>query len=729
MEQKQAQLYYDELRVRFIQADNDWAEKGVFFRTVFENFFHELIETPEEGTSFINWIDQYFDENPDKEKYRELSHEVRKKLNRTVHANVRIRPGKAYHLSISKSDFMEIYTAIVLIIYSCTGVKPDDATLEYLGAKKNDALEGLNDQQKEAILCPAQIVNVNAGPGTGKTKLLVHKLINFIKNENESAHIVALSFTNTAAGELGNRFNQKAFECQAGTKYEFTNGTIHSFCLKTLRKFYFLHKEPFNYIIIGDEDVLELAMEISNRLDGKYTVDEIKGFLATKFSCPQDILDSLEEIKASYKLITINDILKLFIKELDTRPEFAEWVTSQMDILVIDESQDLSKLNFEIFNRLLQSKPDLRLFFVGDPRQNIFEFNGGSYKNLYDFLHGRQSEDVMEKNLAITYRCPKAITDYVNTFEFTDCKNIVLHPDKIDSGNLSVVAAPDQSSEASGIVEKIKASESYEDCAILSPTIKGLAAVIEVLNANKLPYKVFGGRRTLRPHIRAVNNFLKVLVNNNEDSIRKLAKTFNLDVKTQPLGSPRHFSCKELFFRTPFGRKFRSMRDTFHAEEWSLPILVKNIVDTFFTPDMLSDNVKADLNTFLQLVKRYKTPEEYLNAFTLDKSRFDILYDKDFVDCLNPSEENYITLSTIHSAKGLQWKDVFICGMYENNFPAVAKYNFKTEQKRKDYMNSKLKELFVACTRSEENLYISFPKVVDNVEQSPSSFLEGLPIQ
>lgn len=728
MEQKQAQLYYDELRVRFIQADNDWAEKGVFFRTVFENFFHELIETPEEGTSFINWIDQYFDSNPDKEKYRELAHDIRKKLNRTVHANVKIRPGKAYHLSISKQAFLEIYTAIVLIIYSCTGIKPDDATLEYLGAKKNDALEGLNDQQKEAILCPAQIVNVNAGPGTGKTKLLVHKLINFIKNENESAHIVALSFTNTAAGELGNRFNQKAFECQAGTKYEFTNGTIHSFCLKTLRKFYFLHKEPFNYIIIGDEDVLELAMEISNRLDGKYTVDEIKGFLVNKFSCPQDILDSLEEIKASYKLITINDILKLFIKELDTRPEFAEWVTSQMDILVIDESQDLSKLNFEIFNRLLQSKPDLRLFFVGDPRQNIFEFNGGSYKNLHDFLKNYENV-VVDKSLSRTYRCPKAITDFVNTFEFLDCKNIVLFPEKEDSGCLVAREFLDQSSEANFIIEKVKESPYFSDNAILSPTIKGLAQVIALLNANNIPFKVFGGRRTLRHHIRALNNFLKVLVNNNEDSIRKLAKTFDLDVKTQPLGSPRHFSCKELFFRTPFGRKFRTMRDTYHQEEWPLNVLVQKIIDTFFIPEMLTDEAKSDLKLFLSLMKRYKTPTEYLTAFTLDKSRFDILYDKDFVDCVNPSDDNYVTLSTIHSAKGLEWDNVYIIGMYENNFPAVAKYNFKTEQRKKDYINSKLKELFVACTRSKDNLFITYPKVVQNIEQTPSSFLEKIPIQ
>lgn len=727
MEPKQAQLYYDELRVRFIQADNDWAEKGGFFRTVFENFFQELIGTPEVGTSFIDWIDQYFDSNPDKEKYRELAHNIRKKLNKTVHDNVKIRPGKAYHLSISKNDFMEIYTGIVLIIYSCTGVKPDDATLEYLGAKKNDALEGLNDQQKEAILCPAQIVNVNAGPGTGKTKLLVHKLINYIKNENESARIVALSFTNTAAGELGNRFNQKAFECQAGTKYEFNNGTIHSFCLKTLRKFYFLHKESFNYIIIGDEDVLELAMEISNRLDGKYTVDEIKSFLATKFSCPQEILDTLEEIKTNYKLITINDILILFIKELDTKPEFTEWVTSQMDILVIDEAQDLSKLNFEIFERLLQAKPGLRLFFVGDPRQNIFEFNGGSYKNLNEFLY-KHKGDVMEKSLSITYRCPKAITDYVNTFEFTDCKNIVLHPDKKDYGCLFVLPCSNQNTEATETIEKIKAIDSFEDCAILSPTIKGLANIIDVLNANGISYKVFGGRRTLRPHIRAINNFLKVIVNNNEDSIRKLAKTFSLDVKTQPMGAPRHFSCKELFFRTPFGRRFRSIRETFQSEEWTLSVLVKTIVDAFFTSDTLSDNVKADLHTFISLIKRYRTPGEYLSAITLDKTRFDVLYDKDYADCMKPSEDNYVTLSTIHSAKGLQWKNVFICGMYENNFPAIVKYNFKTDQKRNDYINRKRKELFVACTRCEDNLFITFPRVVDNVKQAPSTFLEELPI-
>ena len=103
----------------------------------------------------------------------------------------------------------------------------------------------------------------------------------------------------------------------------------------------------------------KLSQEISNRLDGKYTVDEIKGFLATRFTCPQEVLDALEDIKSNYKLITINDILKLFLKELDSRPDFAEWVTSQTDILVVDEAQDLSLLNFEIFNRLLKAKKEL----------------------------------------------------------------------------------------------------------------------------------------------------------------------------------------------------------------------------------------------------------------------------------------------------------------------------------------------------------------------------------
>lgn len=724
MDSKQAQIYYDELRLRFIQPDNNWVDKGAYFRTIFENFFRELVGTPKEGTSLINWIDSFFDDNPDLDQYRDICHNVRKKLNRTVHSNVKIGQNGVSRMIMTRTEFVEIYASIVLVIFNCTGARPDEGTIEFL-VDKNSILEGLNDQQKEAISCKAQIVNVNAGPGTGKTKLLVHKLVHFIKNDKADAKIVALSFTNTAAHELGTRFHQKAFECQAGTQYEFENGTIHSFCLRTLRKYYLQRRKPFNYTIIGDDEVIELSLDLFYHFDGKYTVDEIKSFLTDRFTCPDEVKEALDDIKKSYKLITINDILVLFLNELNSNEDFTEWVTSKIDILVVDESQDLSSKHFEIFDKLLVNKPCLRFFFVGDPRQNIFGFNGGSYKNLSDFLQ-RHIDLVETKALSITYRCPKAITDYVNSFAFTDITNNALYPYKQDTGSNIVLPFDDPLAEADGITKELLSTPVLGDNLLLSPTIKGLSYVINKLNENKIPYKVYGGRRTLRKHIKVINNLLKIIISNNEDSIRKIAKVYDLDVKTQPLGTPVHLSTKELFYTTPFGRKLRAIQKTSTKESWNLLTLIQKLAEEYLSAEMLSEIAQADIQTLYTMIKRYRSPQEYLSAFVIDKSRFDMFYDKDFVDCINPSDEDYVTLSTIHSAKGLEWPNVYILGMYENNFPAINKYKFKTEQAKSEYINTRLKELFVACTRCSDRLVITYPRFVDTLEQAPSSFLTNI---
>ena len=101
-------------------------------------------------------------------------------------------------------------------------------------------------------------------------------------------------------------------------------------------------------------------------------------------------------------------------------------------------------------------------------------------------------------------------------------------------------------------------------------------------------------------------------------------------------------------------------------------------------------------------------------------------YDKDFEDCTSSIEGPCVTLSTIHSAKGLEWKNVFILGMNDHNFPGIKKYDNKNPNKHEAYLNKKRKELFVACTRTAGLLQISYPENIDGEEQTPSMLLAGL---
>ena len=98
-------------------------------------------------------------------------------------------------------------------------------------------LAGLNDQQREAVLCRHDIVYVSAGPGTGKTHMLTSKLVDFSVSSDKPQKIVALSYTNTAARQLGERFEKKIRQCGITAEYSFFNGTIHSFCYRMMKQF------------------------------------------------------------------------------------------------------------------------------------------------------------------------------------------------------------------------------------------------------------------------------------------------------------------------------------------------------------------------------------------------------------------------------------------------------------------------------------------------------------
>jgi DNA helicase-2/ATP-dependent DNA helicase PcrA len=416
----------------------------------------------------------------------------------------------------------------------------------------------------------------------------------------------------------------------------------------------------------------------------------------------------------------------MFYDQLSNDKEFADWILASVDLLVIDEAQDLNESNFMIFNRLLELKPAMKLFLVGDPRQNIFEFNGGSYEHLNKFL-SRYQDDVALRNLSVSYRCPESVLGFVNSFSFIDCENIPLRSDV--AGSIRVISFPDTRSESESIIDSITNIGDLDTCAVVSPNIKGLSDIIECLNNNSIPYVVFGGKRKLKSHIKFINNLLRILYNYNEKGILSVCRVLKIDVKTQPVGAPRHFSPKELFFRNSYGRQLREIQKEYDRLEWKLPVLIDVLVDKMLPSGMYSEpEIADDYRKLKSIVSGYKTIKEYLDAFTVDKERFICFYDKDFVDSITETDGPCLTLSTIHSAKGLEWKHVFLIGMYDLNFPGIKKYSNKTIEKQERYLNTKKKELYVACTRASQQLRVSFPLIVEDIEQTPSRLLTGMTV-
>ena len=536
-------------------------------------------------------------------------------------------------------------------------------------------LAGLNEQQQAAVLCRENIVYVNAGAGSGKTTLLVAKMVDYILTCPIPQKIVALSYTNTAARQIGERFYRQME--QADIPFDLFNGTIHSFCFRMMKSYCEAQGRAFEYTILDDEELGELANEVQTQAG------------------------DIRLYKKKLKLISVEDILSLYLALLEGDSGFRAWMSDQATFMAIDEAQDLNAANYAILDRLLGIIPGLKLFLVGDPRQNIFEFNGGSYRNLDQFLSKHRYQ---VQNLTITYRCGQQIADYVNTFRFTDCENHPLQSQSKERGILSVKQTPDEISEAKEVIDSIRQVEHLTDCAVLSNNLKYLETLIGELKKEQIPYKVFGGRKLVKRHIRFLNHILRILDNENPYSISKIAQYAGIDIVED--GKKR----KSKFFSSDLGQLILSVKDD--CADFCFTDLMACVIERIMLDPEDDASITQDYEALVSLSTQYQTISDYLMAFATDKETFAAFYRKDYEDCEIASDGDYLTVSTIHSAKGLEWDHVFVMGLCEGNFPNPYFCKDKPEAEQQEFFNNEWKKMYVAATRAKKRLMLSYPSSI-----------------
>lgn len=699
MDSERVQSYYDDLKRYYLKTDSDWTDKAKSFRTIAHNFYNEL--TSLDG-KFSDALKEFYKWNTQK-VVSSLAFKLKDELNNIVHNNIRI----------DRERFILYYNSLVRLIYLATNVFPDDATLDYIGFKPADKLSGLNDQQKDAVLCNDKVIYVSAGPGTGKTYLLINKLLQYINTSTHKERIIALSFTNTAANELGDKFFRKAFESRIDKEYEFYNGTLHAFCFKMLKSYYASQDKEFNYIIIDEADIKDLADEIRIQLEDAYTANEIAECLKSNLRTKNPNLRAVvADIKKRYNLISIDDILTMFINHLDNDKEFQLWMQSQITILVVDEAQDLTETNYDIFSRLMANNTDLKIFIVGDPRQNIFGFNGGSYEHLDGFLS--QLPYFTEKALTKTYRCPQVVVDYVNKFSFVDCINLPLKSFSGKPGSVNLNSFHSLAGEATDVLCTVRSKGSLNKSVVLCNNLKYLATFIDILNDSKIPYKVYGGRRIVKSHIKLFNHIIRIIESDNQYSIKRVGQEFMVGVT------------KASFYESYLGQRVKDIKDSIardNLEFEDVASAVVNLIDYQGNDNSVLD----DYSKLIELSKQYTNVEDYLLAFAIDKDTFSDFYQKDYIECKTPVSDDFLTVSTIHSAKGLEWDNVFIMGMSDENFPNPWWARDKSESDQIKYFNDAQKAMYVAATRTRENLFLSYSEIGPyGYRQSPSRYLRFL---
>ena len=575
-------------------------------------------------------------------------------------------------------------------------------------------LAGLNEQQRDAVLCPSDIVYVNAGPGTGKTHMLTSKLIDAIMSSPTPQKIVALSYTNTAARQIGERFRKKLEQVGITKEYSLFSGTIHSFCYRTMKKF----SNSFDFTILDDEELLELAEDISKQYGERYTAFQILSCLKSNpANLPDEVKQTIQAVKDAFKVISVQDILRLFLEALEDNPAFRKYIAGEVTVMAFDEAQDLSEQHYSILEKMLEINPTMKVFLVGDPRQNIFEFNGGSYKNLDGFLSRHTRHEV--KSLTITYRCGQAIADYVNGFHFTDCDNLQLQSRCDEAGHIAIKSAFDEVEEAKLVLESIKRVGDINACAVLCNNLKYLENLIRLLQREEIPYRVYGGRKTLKRHIRFLNHILRIVDSENAYSIRKVAEYAGINITVD--GKRK----KSKFYESQLGEIISSIREK--TAIMSFGDVAALIVSEIMMDPNDDDAITQDYMDFQSWAYDYETVSDYLAAFATDKERFAQFFEADYPECPYPTDNGYLTLSTIHSAKGLEWDHVYIMGLEEGQFPNPYFCKGKTPAEVEEFFNAEWKKMYVASTRARESLVLSYATMITrkgfSFRKEPSRFI------
>lgn len=672
----------DTLENSLIQNEN----KAIELRKSFEKLFklvlgYEQSNTKETLYNMINSVAKKSKQH----NIQYVCHNLRKDLNQWSHDN----PNKLSNIELE--DYILRYRNIIEII---TGIKNTIKS----NAIKPFQLEllNLNPKQKIAVESTRKIVLVNAGPGTGKTFLIVGRILNEL-NKNNDKKIFGLSFTNKSSEELEHKIDDKIFSTNlALCRKNIFTGTIHSFALFFIQEYFESNNIYFKFIIIDDLELEEIKNEFENDKE-----------LINKYLRENSIL-------------TFDMIIDTFLGTVKNNEKFRLFLSDKLDEIIIDEAQDLDKFQYEILYLLYTNIPNLKLFFVGDQRQNIYAFKGGTLNNITEYFNDEKDFSYVE--LEYSYRCPQNILNFVNNFHFNDCKNPRLSNAINNNGNKLILNEfDDKEQEANWIARKIieKRSQGVKlnDIAIIWSNTFYFQEILEALNSYEISFKVFGGQYTLNPYIKLMRLIVNLIYTNNNHSLKSIQAFWinnelngkNIDEILVPL-SDMNFTNKpsyqKLYKILKFVKSKQATKQSvlniivdFIAYTYKENIFDNNIISTYIKLQMVIEN---DL-----LLDNY---DKFKLSFSPNHPELEQFYSRsdEIVKCDFAEENDFVTVTTIHSAKGLEWANVIIPGMAQDSFPRW----FSDEKTKAEELPNELKKFYVACTRSKSNIYFTRPRNV-----------------
>jgi len=608
-----------------------------------------------------------------------------------------------------------------------------------------DLLTSLNPQQQKAVMCTEGPLLIMAGAGSGKTRVLVHRVAYLIEEKGvDPSRILAITFTNKAANEMRERIEKMV----GPSSQKMWIGTFHATCARILRQD--IHHLGFNrnFVIYDDSDQQTLIKQCLKEINLDEKKFPPRGIAATMSNAKNKCWDpeKFRLMAGNYYEAKVADIYKLYQKKLGEnnaldfddlimktvelfgqRPEVLRYYQHKFQYILVDEYQDTNHSQYR-FIRMLAEKHE-NLCVVGDPDQSIYRWRGADIQNILDFEHDYARAQVIK--LEQNYRSTQNILDAANAvIQYNPGrKEKNLWTDKGRGAKIVYRVTEDERAEANFVAETAyrlhqQAEASYRDCVILYRTHAQSRALEEAFIKYKIPYRIYGGIKFYdRKEIKDTMAYLKVL-SNPEDSV-SLARIIN--EPKRGIGASTWEKMESYAARK--GESIYSALGKLPEIDGLSPRAI-NTVQNFY--EMMQELMEKKNNLFLtQLVQEIWQVTGYERVLAMDnspegESRLENL--QEFLSVTaefdrtaeEPTLENFlaqvslatdldsfreedeaVTMMTLHTAKGLEFPVVFMVGMEEGVFPH-SRAMLEPEE-----MEEERRLCYVGMTRAKERLYLT----------------------
>lgn len=591
-----------------------------------------------------------------------------------------------------------------------------------------DYIEKLNNEQKKAATFKDGPCLVIAGAGSGKTKVLTTRIANLIENGVKPYNILAITFTNKAAGEMRERVNNII------NAHDAFIGTFHSFGLKIIRENSALFNLTSAFTLIDTEDqtsIIKKIMKDINITDKMISLAFIKSkisFIKNNMLSDSEIANFLisenekiavkiyyeyEKILKRNNTLDFDDLLKKPVELFNSNKEVLEKYQDKFKYILIDEYQDTNEVQYKLVKLL--SKKYLNLFVVGDPSQSIYAFRGANYQNILNFEKDFKGCTVIK--LPQNYRSTQTILDAANEVisHNKQRKDLDLFSDLGQGVKIKYIRTFNDSMENKRVVDEIQKlyEEGYnrKDMAIFYRTNAQSRSIEDALVKANIPYKVFGSFYFYkRKEIKDLLAYLKLIANPSDDVSlervinepkRKIGdKTIeNLREKARSLNISMFEaidSGKELEFKNLILNLIEISKDT------SITGLIDKTLELSKMKETYENDKSLESDIRLENLMEFRSVSETYEKETGNVNLSDFLMEVSLVsDAAEYSADaDAVTLMTVHSAKGLEFKVVFIIGLEENIMP-ISKALYDDEE-----LEEERRLMYVAITRAKEKLYL-----------------------